>query len=61
MKWDIAEYPRPHRLRPRRSLEFLTHDGLPTPGATGLYRIYVILTTGNEKGSNTVAITRTLP
>jgi len=33
---------------------------LPGTGATGLYRVYVILTTGNEKGSKTVSITRPL-
>jgi hypothetical protein len=33
---------------------------LPGTGATGLYRVYVILTTGNEKDSKTVSITRPL-
>lgn len=48
-------------VEPAGPLEFLTLDGLPSPGSTGLYRVYVVLTTGNEKGSNTVAITRPLP
>lgn len=39
-------------------LVFLTLDGLTTPGTTALYRVYVILTTGNERGSNTVPVTR---
>lgn len=35
-------------------------QALPGTGATGLYRVYVILTTGNGKGSSTVSITRPL-
>lgn len=48
-------------IEPGDPLELLTLAGLETPGATALYRVFVILTTGNEKGSNTVAITRPLP
>ncbi len=39
----------------------LTHstlEGLPTNGATMGYKVYVVLTTGNEKGSNAVSVTR---
>ena len=43
---------------PAEPREFLTLVGLDTAGATGLFRVYVTLTTGNEKGSNTVAVTR---
>ena len=39
-------------------LEFLTTTGLTQPGATALFRNYVITATGNERGSNTVTITR---
>jgi hypothetical protein len=39
-------------------LEFLTTTGLTQPGATALFRIYVITATGNERGSNIVTITR---
>ncbi len=38
--------------------EVLTLHGLGTPGSTALFRVYVVLTTGNERGSGTVAITR---
>ena len=39
-------------------LEFLTDSGLAASGDTGSFKVYVILTTNNEKGSNTVTITR---
>jgi hypothetical protein len=35
-----------------------TAAGLPGPGAEAEYRVYVVLKTGNEKGSNTVRIVR---
>ena len=35
-----------------------TAEGLIDPGATGLFRVYVVLMTANEKGSNTVSETR---
>jgi hypothetical protein len=35
-----------------------TNEGLVAPGATALFRVYVVLTTANEKGSNTVSVTR---
>lgn len=38
--------------------EFLTAAGLATPGATARFRVYVILETGNERGSETVTVTR---
>lgn len=38
--------------------EFLTLAGLASPGATASFKIYVQTATGNEKGSNTVTITR---
>ncbi len=37
---------------------FSTDEGLVSPGATALFRVYVVLTTANEKGSNTVSVTR---
>lgn len=43
---------------PSEPLEFLTAAGLSTPGSTASFKVYVILTTNNEKGSNTVTITR---
>lgn len=39
-------------------LTFSTDEGLTTPGQTSSVKVYVVLTTGNEKGSNTVTITR---
>lgn len=38
--------------------EFRTTQELLTPGDTATFKVYVILTTGNEAGSNTVSITR---
>ncbi len=35
-----------------------TLEGLPVGGATMGYKVYVVLTTGNEKGSNAVSVTR---
>jgi hypothetical protein len=40
------------------SLEFLTDAGLTTPGMKAAFKVFVKTTTGNEKGSNTVVITR---
>jgi hypothetical protein len=45
-------------LVPSTDTEFSTNVGLAAPGARALYRIYVVLTTANEKGSNTVSVTR---
>jgi hypothetical protein len=38
--------------------EFRTTQELLAPGDTATFKVYVILTTGNEAGSNTVSITR---
>ena len=38
--------------------EFLTDAGLTTPGSKSSFKVYVVTTTGNEKGSNTLVITR---
>jgi hypothetical protein len=45
-------------ISPTEPREYLTLEGLTNPGNTALFKIYVILDTGNEKGSNTVSITR---
>ena len=37
-----------------------TAAGLPNAGSIATYRVYVSTTTGNEKGSNTVTITRSV-
>ncbi|MBS1715877.1 MAG: hypothetical protein JST30_16235 [Armatimonadetes bacterium] len=39
-------------------LEFVTNDGLVAPGSKVFYKVYVIVNTGNEKGSKTVNVTR---
>lgn len=39
-------------------LTYDTLEGLTQPGTTALFRVYVVLTTGNEKGSATVIISR---
>jgi hypothetical protein len=38
--------------------ELLTHVGLSEPGAQVTFKVYVILTTANERGSNPVLVTR---
>ncbi len=43
---------------PGATLEFLTDTGLTSPGNVASFKVYVVTTTGNEKGSNTVTITR---
>jgi hypothetical protein len=40
------------------TLDWLTIDGLASSGDTASFRVYVILTTGNEAGSNTLTVTR---
>ncbi len=40
------------------ALEYLTTEGLLTPGAVASFKIYVILDTDNERGSNAVPVTR---
>lgn len=37
---------------------FMTLTGLESPGNTASYRVFVILTSGNESGSNSVGISR---
>jgi len=38
--------------------QFETMEGLANPGDVASYKVYVLLSTGNEAGSNTVTITR---
>jgi hypothetical protein len=45
-------------ISPTDPREFLTLSGLDSSGDIACFKVYVILTTGNEKGSNTVTITR---
>lgn len=42
---------------PPGTLALSTADGLGAPGATMRFKVYVVLTTGNEKGSNAVEVT----
>ena len=67
LHYSVRTAPGPHYLAadesvianiPPGTLTFSTIEGLVAPGATALYRVYVVLTTLNEKGSNTVAVTR---
>jgi hypothetical protein len=39
-------------------LEFRTTKGLLLPGSVSLFRVYVVNDTDNEKGSDTVVVTR---
>lgn len=48
-------------VQPGDPLEFFTVDGLSGPGAVASYKVYVVLTTGNEKGSNAVSVTQPMP
>ena len=43
---------------PPGTLSLATNEGLGSPGATMRYKVYVVLSTGNERGSNAVAVTR---
>jgi len=45
-------------LTPAELREFVTNHGLTTAGNTASFKVYEVLTTGNEKGSNTLVITR---
>lgn len=40
------------------SLRFETNDGLVASGSKVFYKVYVVPSTGNEKGSRTVSVTR---
>jgi hypothetical protein len=42
------------------TLTITTDEGLLTPGGTMRFKLYVVLSTGNERGSNVVEITRPL-
>ena len=41
---------------PAGTLNFSTNAGLTTPGASMAFKVYVVLTTANEKGSNAVTV-----
>lgn len=43
---------------PKTATTFATTFGLPAPGSVARFKVYVVTTTGNEKGSNTVSVTR---
>lgn len=43
---------------PAAAREFVTSTGLSDPGNVVSFKVYVITATGNEKGSNTVTVTR---
>ncbi len=45
-------------LFPEDPREFLTDAGLTNPGNVASFKVYVITSTGNEKGSNAVSVTR---
>jgi len=46
---------------PPGTLTLSTTDGLVLPGSSMGFKVYVVLTTGNERGSNAVSITNTDP
>lgn len=45
-------------VAPDAPQEFATAQGLGAAGAVAVFRVYVVTATGNEKGSNTVKVTR---
>jgi hypothetical protein len=45
-------------IAPAAPREFFTAQGLGSAGAVSVFKVYVKTTTGNERGSNTVKITR---
>lgn len=48
-------------VEPGSPLTFSTNSGLTAAGLTAGFRVYVVLTTGNEKGSNDLIIARPVP
>jgi len=46
-------------IDPTATREFFTSQGLGTSGDVSVFKVYVKTTTGNERGSNSVKITRT--
>ena len=65
--YDIRSSPGPHYRTqdefhvatiPAGETSVTTLVGLGAPGATALYKAYVVLNTANERGSNTVSVTR---
>ncbi len=46
-------------VAPTATREFFTTQGLLASGDVSNFKVYVVTTTGNERGSNTVKITRT--
>ena len=45
-------------LDPSAPREFVSNTGLSNPGNVASFKVYVITSAGNEKGSNTVTVTR---
>lgn len=43
---------------PAQTLTIATTAGLSAPHSSAVFKVYVVLTTGNEKGSNAVTVTR---
>ncbi len=43
---------------PKTETEYLTDSGLVAAGASAVFKVYVVLYTQNERGSNTVKVTR---
>ena len=43
---------------PKTQIAFSTDAGLAAPGSIALFKVYVVTTTGNERGSATVKVTR---
>src|SRR5262249_46891531 len=43
---------------PAGTTSYSTIEGLVAPGATAQFRVFVVLTTANENGSNAVSVTR---
>ena len=43
---------------PKTATTFETATGLAAPGSAATFKVYVLTTTGNEKGSNAVKVTR---
>ena len=55
--WDAANSSISATLPPGTTT-YETLDGVPNPGDTAIYRVVLVLSTGNEASSNTVTITR---
>ena len=54
----MATAPNNHLAKMDKFLALGTNAGLVASGSKAFYKVFVITTTGNEKGSHTASVTR---